>query len=105
MKLNPKDFWGIRKGIQVGDKVKFVGIEDNHIPPFIGNRIEDTSPIIHGSTALNKEYYSEGARVVFVFYDDDEKEDIYIVRYKDINGRYVQLGFLKKYLELMKKEE
>ena len=81
--------------MKVGDKVKFKEMSGNHIPDFTTNKIP-YDLIIHGSTILDRTYYDEHyAKIVY-----EGNNNIYVVRYKDRNGKFVQLGFNENLLEL-----
>jgi hypothetical protein len=66
----------------------FIGIktyDNNRLIKWYANELPDEY-IIHGDTKVDK---SKEIKIV------DKYKDFYIVRYTDINGKYVQLGFKK----------
>lgn len=83
---------------KVGEKVKFKNIT-NKIPDFYCEEDFDESYhkyIRHGSTHLHRDYYKEYGTVIVLI------DEYGIVRYKDVNEKYVQLGFLLKDLISLK---
>ena len=100
MKFNPRDFWGI-KDIQVGDTVWFKNYVEGYIIPFrdyVGTPLEELgADIKHGILVLHRDYFTEGGKVVQIV--NYKGKPHYIVRYKDEEGKYVQLGFTEDKIE------
>jgi len=77
---------------KVGEKVKFKNIT-NTIPDFYYGKFTikfQDKYIKHGSTHLHKDYYKDYGTVIALI------DEYVIVKYKDINEKNVQLGFLLK---------
>jgi len=100
MKFNPRDFWGL-KDIQVGDTVWFTDLIERTTISFgdyVGTPLEELgADIKHGYLSLHRDYFKEGGKVVQIV--NYKGKPHYIVRYKDSEGKYVQLGFTEDKIE------
>jgi len=76
-----------------GDLVKLKIRVDGHIPKYYTDISHIPFNLIkHGSTYVDKRCNVKGAKIVEYLKD----LNFYIVRYKDIYGKFVQLGFKEK---------
>jgi hypothetical protein len=83
---------------KIGDIIKFKDdtLEKNKRIIKWERYSDSVTKVKHGSTKLDKDYYNKyGCKII------DIEKGLYVIRYKDYKGKFVQLGFGISSLELI----